>query len=203
MIGWLIAIVSVVCLLAIPVGVRVIYDSEEFKAALLLGPVKKVLYPKDKEKSKHAKSDFEGKKRQTEGSGGSVDTFLALLHIIFDFLGDLRQRIRISELEMLLTLGSSDPCKTGIHYGRAWGILGSLLPLLENVFVINKRNLNVCCNFMTEKSTIFVRADLKLSLGRTILLLLKYGLRSLREYYRINNTGKAEKNYEPKSSKYA
>lgn len=203
MIGWFIAIALAVFMLAIPVGIRVIYDSEEFKAILILGPIEKVLYPKYKEQSKHAKSDFEGKKRQTEGSGGSVDTFLALLHIILDFLGELRRRIWISDLEMLLSLGGSDPCKIGTQYGRAWGILGSLLPLLENFFVINKRTLNVCCNFMTEKSTVFVRADLKLSLGRTILLLLKYGLRSLREYYRINNTGKAEKNYEPKSSKYA
>ena len=188
MIGWLIAVVSVVCLLSIPVGIRVVYDHEELKAVLLIGPVKKVLYPQQKNKPKSTKSDFEGKKKQTERTGGSIDTFLAFMHMVLEFLGELRRRIRITNLEILLTLGGGDPCKTGIQYGRAWSILGGLFPVLENTFIIKKRNLNVNCDFLTEKTTIFVRADLKLSLGRTILLLIKYGLRALKEYFRINNT---------------
>ena len=91
---------------------------------------------------------------------------------------------------MKLTLAGGDPCDLAVNYGRAWAALGNLLPLLEQVLVIKKRDLVVACDFTADKTFIYAHVDLTITLGRILSLGVLYGIRVLREFIKIMNKRK-------------
>ena len=83
---------------------------------------------------------------------------------------------------MKLIMAADDPCDLAVNYGRAWAALGNLMPILESQLVIKKRNLEVECDFTSDNTRIFARAELTITLGRVFSLGLVHGLRIIREY---------------------
>jgi len=64
------------------------------------------------------------------------------------------------------------------------------MPLLDKAFVIKKRNLEVECDFLAESMTIIARADLSITIGRIISLVVIQGVPVLREFLKIMNKRK-------------
>ena len=195
--GWLIALGVLILLGCLPLGVSAIYNADGAIAKLIAGPIRIMLYPwEKKEKEKHAKDEKpkESPKQavapKEEKKGGSFTDFLPLFKVATDFLRDFRRKIRIKRLEMLLCMAGGDPCDLGINYGRAWAAVGNLMPQLERLFVIKKRDIQVQCDFTGSKTTIYVRADITITLGRLLGLVFRYGWRALKEYLKITNKGK-------------
>lgn len=192
--GWLIALGVLILLGCLPLGVSVVYDAGGVIAKLIAGPARIVLYPREKkEKAKPAKkAEPKEVKKQTTSSteekkGGSLSNFLPLIKIATDFLGDFRRKLRIKRLEMLLCMAGGDPCDLAINYGRAWAAVGNLMPHLERLFVIKKRDIQVQCDFVGSQTTIYVRADITITLGRLLGLAVRYSLRVLKEYKKTTN----------------
>lgn len=130
-----------------------------------------------KERKQAAKEKAEAEKRLKKAQGieepkkekgGSWTDFLPLVKELFRFLGDFRRKLRVDNLEMKLIMGGGDPCDLGINYGRAWAALGNLLPQLEKLFVIKKRNLEVECDFTASETLVIARLDLTITLGRLL-----------------------------------
>ena len=120
-----------------------------------------------------------------EEKGGSWKDFLSLIPVVLDFLGDFRRKLRVNRLEMKLILAADDPCDLAINYGRAWAALGNLWPMLERVFVIKKRDVEVACDFTASKTLVTARMDLTITLGRMLAAVCKFALRALKEYLNI------------------
>ena len=186
--GWLIALAVLVLLGCLPLGVRGIYAESGVTVDLLIGPVKKRLYPgQKKEKAEKPKQNKEKttaaktkKPASEEKKGGSFA----------DFLGDLRRKLRIQRLEMHLCMAGGDPCDLAINYGRAWAAVGNLMPHLERFFVIKKRDIQVSCDFVQSQTTIYVRGDITITLSRLLGLLLRHGWRAIKQYLKIINKQK-------------
>lgn len=195
--GWLIALGVLLVLGCLPLGISGIYKADGPVAKLLIGPVKIALYPREKkEKTKSAKKEKlketakSEKTAPAEKKGGSFTDFLPLVRIATDFLGDLRRKLRVKRLELLLCMAGGDPCDLAVNYGRAWAAVGNLMPQLERLFVIKKRDVQVCCDFTQSQTTIYVRVEITITLGRLLGLLLRYGWRALKEYLKITNKRK-------------
>lgn len=208
--GWLIALGILTALAILPLGVSAQYDSGGALVRLILGPVKLILYPrphsppkkeiKPKEKKQEEKtSEKEAqeasapvKKKEVSGDpqGGDWKDFLPLFRVAMEFLGNFRRKLRVRDLEMKLILAGDDPCDLAVNYGRAWAALGNLMPKLERFLVIRKRNLEVECDFTSEKTLVFVRLELTITLGRLLGLAVVYGIRGLREYLKISKKRK-------------
>ena len=120
-----------------------------------------------------------------EEKGGSWTDFLSLIPVVLDFLSDFRRKLRVNRLEMKLILAADDPCDLAINYGRAWVALGNLWPMLERAFVIQKRDVEVECDFTTSKTLVTARMDLTITLGRMLAAVCKFALRALKEYLNI------------------
>lgn len=200
--GWLIALGVLILLGCMPLGVSAVYDAGGPIAKLFAGPIRFTLFPrKNKEKPKPVAKETpqESVKQEaapaTEKKGGSFTDFLPLVKIATDFLGDFQRKLRVKRLEMHLCMAGGDPCDLGINYGRAWAAVGNLMPQLERLFVIKKRDVQVLCDFTQSQTTLYVRADITITLGRLLGLLLRYGWRALKEYLKITNKrkGGAEK----------
>ena len=194
--GWLIAAAVITLLAIVPLGVWVRYDLDGLLLKLIAGPVKLTLIPgKKKEKpqeeeKKPAKTQVTKSAAPKEKKGGSITDFLPLVQLALDLLGDFRRKLRVRRLELLLVMAGDDPCDLAVNYGRAWAAVGNLMPQLERLFVIKKKDVQVACDFTADKTTVFARVDITITLGRLLALVTVYGIKALREWIKINNLRK-------------
>lgn len=211
--GWGVFFVCLLVLAWIPLGIRVSYGEAGFEARIIAGPVKITLFPRKNRKKKlkttdssekateeTTKSPSEKKRPKTETtekdepgmqSGGSLERFVPWIRLGLDFLGALRRKIRLDNLYLHVVLAGDDPCDLAVNYGRAWAAVGDLLPKLERIFVIRKRDIQVGCDFAAEKITVAARGDMTMTLGRTLCLGTIYGIRALKIFLTMKREGGA------------
>ena len=191
--GWLIAVGVLTLLAILPVGVSAFYDADGPRAFVLVGPVRIPVFPTRKEKKtekpkqakKQTAAKAPAKKTEQKKSGGSIHDFLPIVDLILDFLSAFGRKLRVNYLMLELVLAGSDPSDLAVNYGRGWALLGNLMPLLENAFVIKQRNLEVECDFLSEKTTVIARLDLSITVGRIVSLLCVRGVPILRELLKL------------------
>ena len=211
--GWGIFFVCLLVLAWIPLGIRASYGEAGFEARVIAGPLKITLFPRKNRKRKPktgdssektteetTKSPSEKKRPETETtekdepgmqSGGSLERFVPWIRLALDFLGALRRKIRLDNLYLHVVLAGDDPCDLAVNYGRAWAAVGDLLPKLERIFVIRKRDIQVGCDFAAEKITVAARGDMTMTLGRTLCLGTIYGIRALKIFLTMKREGGA------------
>ncbi len=187
---WLI-ILAVLCGLAVfPLGFSAEYRENDPGVWLLIGPLKFRVYPgKGNPKKKESKSQ-----NPFSPKGGSYRDFGPVVRAIFDFLGQFRKKIRIRDLQLKLTLAGEDPCDLAVNYGRAWAALGVLLPQMERLFVIKKRDLSVDCDFAGDKTRIYAKLNATITLGRTLHLLSRHGMKVIKELLELKKLRKGGAN---------
>lgn len=187
--AWLIAIGILVLIAILPVGVRLVYQKEGAVCSLLFGWIKIRLFPKENKVKEHKKTKKSKKKssapKEKKQESGSWKDFIPLVKIGIEFLGKLRRKIRVKYLELNLVMAGDDPCDLALNYGRAWAGVGNVMPLLEQVFVIKKRNIQVQCDFTADETKVTARLDVTITVGRAVCLAVKYGYRAIREYFKI------------------
>lgn len=189
--GWLIFLGILALLGCLPLGVRLNFDEEGFRAAVLMGRIPVRLYPVPRwlqnMTSKHQKKEQSpepkpkiAKPQSQEQSGGGIQRFLPFVRLGLELLGDFRRKLRVNFLRLRLTLAGEDPCDLAVNYGRAWAALGNLMPRLERALVIRKRDVEIQCDFQAEETTVVFAMDLTMTLGRLLGLALGYGVRALK-----------------------
>ena len=139
-------------------------------------------------------------KNQKKKTGGSITDFLPLVGRLFDFLGDFRRKLRVNVLELKVILAGDDPCDLAVNYGRAWAAVGNLLPRLERYLVIQKRDINVECDFTASNTTVIARMDLTITLGRLLAAVFTFAFHAVIEFLKIMKKRKGGAENEPKSS---
>lgn len=202
--GWWIALGILVLIAILPVGASIFYDEDGFRALVIAGPVRIPVFPvkkkekkekpakeeKKKKTSKPAAKNEAPKKEKKEKKGGSILDFLPVLDKALDFLSAFRRKLRVPHLELKLILGGGDPCDLATNYGRGWAILGNLMPLLDNVLYIKKRDLEVECDFLADKTTVIARFDISITIGRVLSLVFVQGVSILIELLKVLNKRK-------------
>ena len=215
--GWLITFGILFLLAILPLGASVKYDEDGAVVNVIAGPVKITLFPRPKKEKNQKQTDKKPQKKpekqietpkpeqpakaetpdQTakeekaeKKSGGPITDFLPLVQIALDMLGAFRRRLRLNVLELKIVMAADDPCDLAVNYGRAWAAVGNLMPRLERVFVIKKRNIEVECDFETSQTKVIARLDLTITLGRIIATAVVYGVKALIEFLKIKNKRK-------------
>lgn len=190
--GWLIALGVLTGLAILPLGVSMLYDQQGALVRLLIGPVRVKLYPRrnrekqpDRPQKEPQKTAASAKTKAETKKGGSLKDFRPLVEVLLEFLCKFKSKLRVKRLEMKLILAGDDPCDLAVNYGKAWAALGNLMPQLERIFVIRKRQLEVECDFTSDKTLIYARLDATITVGRLLALLAVYGIRAVREYLKI------------------
>ena len=187
--GWIIALAVLAGIAILPVGIRGIYRESEANVWLLIGPVKFRLYPaKTKEEKKKVKA------KKSAGSnakkGGKLQSFLPIARTVLDFLNQLRKKIAVKNLELKVILAGDDPCDLAVNYGRAWAALGSLMPQLDRVLTIRKKDIEVECDFTAETTRIYAKADATLTVARALYLGGRYGVKIIKDILKLKNLQK-------------
>ena len=209
--GWWITLGILVLLALLPLGVSVKYDSEGPLVRVILGPVRFTVFPLPKKEKKEKKQKNPKKaesaqnadtpknpappkkpkeKKPADQKGGSWTDFLPLVKEVFRFLDVFRRKLRLNLLELKLIMASDDPCDLAVNYGRAWAAVGNLLPQLERVFVIKKRDIEVECDFTASQTLVIARLDLTITLGRLLGAVVVFAVRALVKFLKINKKRK-------------
>ena len=189
--GWLIALGVLVLIAIIPAGASIFYDEDGFRAFVIAGPFRIPVFPvKKKEKKEKPKKEVKkktekpslpkAKPKEENKKGGSL----------LDFLSAFRRKLRVPHLELKLILGGGDPSDVAYNYGRGWVVLGNLMPLLDSVLYIKKRDLEVECDFLAEKTTVVARFDISITIGRLLSLAIVQGVPVLYELLKVLNKRK-------------
>ena len=220
--GWWIALGVVFLLGILPLGVSARYGGEGALLRVIAGPVRLTLFPRKKKEKKPKPPPKTDKQPGSEEEslpkppqppkqeppadrkekGGSLRDFLPLVKVALNFLGAFRRKLRVNRLELKLILAEGDPCDLAVNYGRAWAAVGNLMPRLERLFVIKKRDVEVECDFTASETLVIARLDLTVTLGRLLGLAIVYGIRALKEFLTLQKKRKGGATYEP-DSQYA
>lgn len=209
---WITAAI-LLALAVLPLGVRIRYNDAGFILEVIAGPLKITVFPRKKrpkkQKAKQKKQKVAGTaepavceekppqppKAQPEKKekGGSLTRFLPLVKLGLKFLGDFRRKLRLDNLYLRLILAGDDPCDLAVNYGRIWAAVGNLMPQLERLFVIRKRDIQVECDFTAAETTVVARLDISITLGRLLALVIFYGVRILFELLSMKRKGGGDK----------
>lgn len=181
-----------ILLLVLPVGVIAQYSETGGDITACIGPIPIKIYPRE-EKDKHRKKDIKDEKSKKGenqektgkiGLGGGVPMFKELLNLGLEALGCFRRRLLMKEFSLHLTIGAQgkEPAHWGLLYGGAWAGVGNLIPLLENIFRIKKRDIQVFLDENSGENSVYGRGEFRLFLWEALYLLIYYGLRGLNIY---------------------
>ena len=214
--GWWITLGILVLLAVLPLGVSVKYNADGPLVRVIAGPVKITVFPlpkkekkpkKDKKKKDKQEPPAEEpapqnpkppaqpkKKEPKKEKGGSWTDFLPLVKEALRFLNNFRRKLRLDVLELKLIMAGDDPCDLAVNYGRAWAAVGNLMPQLERIFVIKKRDIQVECDFTASETLVIARLDLTITLGRLLSAVVVFGVRALIEFLKIKKKRKGGAN---------
>lgn len=159
--------------------------------------------PPPAEKKAPAKKEKKAKPEKKDKKGGSITDFLPLVKVLFDFLGDFKRKLRVNLLEVKVVLAGDDPCDLATNYGRAWAALGNLMPRLERFLVIQKRDIDIQCDFTASSTTIFANLELTITLGRLLAAVFVFIFHAVVELLKILIKRKGGASHEPESSQHA
>lgn len=199
--GWVVTAGVLLVLWFLPLCVSAGYDDRGAAVLLLVGPLRFKLYPckiktakQRKEKLQPDSDTVDGNKNIEKHAGGRLTDFLPLVKTALQLLDALRRKLTIKNMELKLILAGGDPCDLSINYGRAWAAVGNLFPSLTRIFVIKKRNVEVLCDYVSEETRVIARADISITLGRLLSIVIYYGIRGLKQYFKIINQRKGGAN---------
>lgn len=175
------ALITLVILL--PVGVRVRYSDGILKLWYTIGPIRLLRYPEDEkaqEKRKNSKINIRTVLNEPIKANRKYDSILgdfwAELKTTLELFWHLRPKLRIKRLVLKLHLAGDNPASLAMEYGGAWAAIGSLLPLLEEAFILKKRHLDVDCNFSGGSTALEAKLDITIGLGRLLWCLVRYSM---------------------------
>lgn len=187
------------------VGVDVGFDGE-VRLAIKIGFIRvRILPSKPKKPKKQKKKQPAAKKPAQKPAAapkkplfsGDPKELRALLQLCVQTLGDLRRKLRVEVLTLFVYFGGGDdPAKNAIAYGRAWAVIGSITPLLDQLFVIQKRRIEPRFAPQEDKLRVEGRIVLTITIGRALALGIRAGLGFLRI---VSNKKKGDAEHEPPS----
>ena len=187
------------------VGVDVGFDGE-VRLAIKIGFIRvRILPSKPKKPKKQKKKQPAAKKPAQKPAAapkkplfsGDPKELRALLQLGVQTLGDLRRKLRVEVLTLFVYFGGGDdPAKNAIAYGRAWAVIGSITPLLDQLFVIQKRRIEPRFAPQEDKLRVEWRIVLTITIGRALALGIRAGLGFLRI---VSNKKKGDAEHEPPS----
>lgn len=179
----------------IPVGVDAAYGEGGVLLSAKIGFFRLQILPAKPQKPKKPKKPKQQKPAASPAPSAAPDTpvaeaapqkklalpgglrgILRLVNLALSTLGDLRRKLRVEELTLHVTFAGDDPADAALHYGQAWAAVGALMPALDRLFVIKKRDICPILDYNREQMSVDAHLILTITIGRALALGLKAGL---------------------------
>lgn len=190
-------IVLVVALIAfLKVGIQVTWDGT-LALRLMIGPVRfSILSDKNTEESSAkepvqketaAKKKSRPQKKKSPWPGVLLANWQELLELV----GRVLHMPCLNPLILKVGFGGEDPAACAVNYGRAWALVGAVMPLLERNFRIGKREIDVRYDQDSKKMSVYAKAALTVRVGQCVSLAVSALMLFLRLYKQTKQSEKA------------
>lgn len=168
------------------------YSTAGFFLTAKVGPKHIVIIPskaskKDKAAKKsdepavQSKSTDETNKPQRKIKD-TVSVALRFLPLVCDAAGLLIRKICIDNVLIHLIWGAADPADAAKGYGAANAVMGVLWPAIEHNFKVKDHDLDVAIDFERDKPEVICNAQISISIGQIVTVVLILGLKALKIY---------------------
>ena len=189
MTGLLIALGVLIAIGFIPTGVYAKYDEDLTVFLTVLG-IRIPLFPAKKtEKLRQSHSPEKPKKEKKKFSFPPRAALEEYLRLFLELLGKLRRKILIRHLTVHAVFGG-DEADAALNYGRAWAAIGTVMPLLEACFRIEKRDVGAFLSKEESSLRLYAEACATLTVGQVLHIALHALVRFLK-IYKSNQPEKA------------
>jgi len=192
----LVIIAVVLFLFAImQVGAKLTYDGEEFAFKIRVGFFRFGFSgnpdQKPKEKKEKPKVEKPKTKKKDPVKSAKIKSWVkaALFHFgdIMALLGKVLRSPTLDVLKLHVIVGASDPEACAMNYGKFNAIVGSALPVVENVFGIRKRDVRVDYDFMKDQNLMNVHVEITVRIYE-ILAIAAAGIKLFVNLYRTQKS---------------
>ena len=187
--------VLIVLLCLTRVGAQVVLKDGSATVDVKVSVFRIQVYPK-KEKPEKEKKGQEGKKRKSfpkptlEEIKDAVSTLWPPLK---NAIGRVRRGIRISPMDVSLTLGGlDDPAKTSELYGYLHSGMWSVMPVLEEGLDIPDPHIHIGIDFNTEKTAVEGELGITARIGTLLAAGLCVGIPALRWFLKYRKKMKKQ-----------
>lgn len=189
----IVAIVVLITLLR--VGILVIWDGS-LTLKFIVGPLRFTI-SSDKEKAEKTISDEKTEKQKKKSKSGSKQkspwpkVLLSNWQELLELIGRVLRMPLLDPLVLKVTFGGEDPASGALNYGRAWALIGALMPFLERNFTIGKREIDVQLDREAKEMSVYAKAALIARIGQCIRLAISALILFIRLYNETKQTEKA------------
>lgn len=193
--GFVTALIILLALLLIGqirIGAQVEYCADGLFVRVRVGGFLIPVFPAKKKENEKQRKKTKQTKEPGKKKGGVLKLALDLIPLVLDTLKRFGKSLRVDKLDMELTFGAADPADAAIHYGQANALLGSVWqPITQTLHVVDG-HAHVGVDFEEMRSSLYILADLSLTVARTLTLAAVFGWKALIILIR-NRTGRIQR----------
>ncbi len=189
MLAWLIVLLVLLLILAIPIGADAAYGPQQKFLKLKIGPFRKTLLPgTGRKKPKQDKP----KKPKTETPDGekpagrkiklTLEDVRELAEIALRALRRFKLYLSIDLLELDYTAASADPYGAVVQYGRVNAFLGAISGPLHRTFLIRREDVRTGLDFEAAKPVVSAHLILSIQIWEILVIAICAGASGIRWY---------------------
>ena len=173
----ILAVIIVIALLRF--GVYAEYSEDGIIVKARVGPVSALVFPQkakrkkaeERKKAKKMKKSKKAKESEDKAPGG-LRGFLDFMPPVQNALGRVRRRLLIKNLTIRFVSANEDPAKAAMAFGMANAASGAVMPALEKVFRIKRRDLRFSADFEAVQPRIYIKAVISIALWEAVYIAL-------------------------------
>ena len=195
MIALAVIVAIVVLITLLRVGILVIWDGS-LTLKFIVGPIRFTISSDEEKAEKTASAEKTEKQKKKSKSGTKQKSpwpkvLLSNWQDLLELVGRVLRMPLLDPLVLKVTFGGEDPASGALNYGRAWALIGALMPFLERNFTIGKREIDVQLDRDAKEMSIYAKAALTARIGQCVRLAVSALILFIRLYNETKQTEKA------------
>ena len=169
--------------LLVPLGIDGGYKSERLILGIRVGFFNIRILPKKEkpDRPKIRRKVPKPKREKATGKGKSKKPLdkkelIGLIKAALRALGRLRRKLNVEYLRIRYTFASSDPFNSAIGFGVSSAAIYSVLPLIDNAFDIEKRDIGTSFDFLSDKPTFECWITMTIQVWEAFYVAIAFGI---------------------------
>lgn len=183
----IIVLLVLTVLLIIPVGIDGGYNGKSLILGIKIGFFNIRLLPKKKKPYKLEKRKKPKKqKKQTEPNENKEkepkqkkpfdkEQLRSLVKFALKALGRFRKKLRVNYLRVHYTCASGDPFATAMGFGASNAVLNTIVPLLDDAFIIDRRDIGTSYDFLSDKPVFDFWITMTIQIWEILYIAIAFG----------------------------
>ncbi len=181
----IIVLLVLTVLLIVPLGIDGGYNGKSLILGIKIGLFNIRVLPKKEKplklekqrKPKKQKEPAKNKgKEQKQKEPLDKEQIRKLVKAALRALGRFRKKLRINFLRVHVTFATSDPFATAMGFGASNAVMSTIVPLIDDAFIIEKRDIGTSFDFLSDKPVFDFWITTTIQIWEILYIAIAFGL---------------------------